>query len=117
VQKLHDATVAAMNMPAVRQRLKDTGNDVVAPERRSPAYLQKLVESEIAKWAAPIKTAGVAVSDRKSINRVWRISHVQGDRRRKVRCDRRAAQQTKPAVSPEGRGGLLVANPLCRQSV
>ena len=59
VQKLHDATVAAMNMPAVQQRLKDTGNDVVAPERRSPAYLQKLVESEIAKWAAPIKTAGV----------------------------------------------------------
>jgi len=59
VQKLHDATVAAMNMPAVQQRLKDTGNDVVAPERRSPAYLQKLVESEIAKWAAPIKAAGV----------------------------------------------------------
>jgi tripartite-type tricarboxylate transporter receptor subunit TctC len=26
VQKLHDATVAAMNMPAVQQRLKDTGN-------------------------------------------------------------------------------------------
>src|SRR5215472_642225 len=50
VQKLHDATVVAMNMSAVQQRLKDTGNDVVAPERRSPAYLQKLVESEIAKW-------------------------------------------------------------------
>ena len=48
-----------MNTRAVQQRLKDTGNDVVAPERRSPAYLQKLVESEIAKWAAPIKAAGV----------------------------------------------------------
>jgi len=46
-------------MPAVQQRLKETGNDVVAPERRSPDYLQKLVESEIEKWAAPIKAAGV----------------------------------------------------------
>ena len=28
---------------------------MVAPERRSPDYLQKFVESEIAKWAVPIK--------------------------------------------------------------
>ena len=34
---------------------------VVAPERRSPAYLQNLVESEIQKWAGPIKAAGVSV--------------------------------------------------------
>src|SRR5262249_58674919 len=27
VQKLHDATVAAMNMPAVQERLRDIGND------------------------------------------------------------------------------------------
>jgi hypothetical protein len=34
---------------------------VVAHERRSPAYLQNLVESEIQKWAGPIKAAGVSV--------------------------------------------------------
>ena len=59
VQKLHDATVAALNTPAVQDRLRDTGNDPVAPERRSPDFLQKFVESEIEKWAAPIKAAGV----------------------------------------------------------
>jgi tripartite-type tricarboxylate transporter receptor subunit TctC len=37
-----------------------TGNDLVAPERRSPAYLQRFVESEIEKWAAVIKAAGVS---------------------------------------------------------
>ena len=30
-----------------------------APERRSSDYLQKFVESEIEKWAGPIKAAGV----------------------------------------------------------
>jgi tripartite-type tricarboxylate transporter receptor subunit TctC len=59
VQKLHTASVAALNTPAVAARLKDVGADLVAPERRSPEYLQKFVESEIEKWAAPIKAAGV----------------------------------------------------------
>jgi tripartite-type tricarboxylate transporter receptor subunit TctC len=62
VEKLHDATVAAANTPAVQQRLKDNGIDLVAPGRRSPDYLAKFVESEIAKWAGPVKAAGV-VSD------------------------------------------------------
>jgi tripartite-type tricarboxylate transporter receptor subunit TctC len=61
VQKLHDAAVATINTPAVQARLKDIGADPVAPERRSPEYLQKYVESEIQKWAAVIKAAGVSV--------------------------------------------------------
>ena len=60
VHRLHQATIAVMNMPAVQDRLMDIGNDLVAPERRSPEYLQKFVESEIDKWAAPIKAAGIA---------------------------------------------------------
>jgi tripartite-type tricarboxylate transporter receptor subunit TctC len=59
VQKLHEASVAALNTPAVAARLKEVGADLVTPERRSPEYLQKFVESEIEKWAAPIKAAGV----------------------------------------------------------
>jgi len=35
------------------------GADIVAPERRSPDYLQKFVASEIEKWAGPIKAAGL----------------------------------------------------------
>ncbi len=61
IAKLNEATVATMSTPAVQQRLKETGYDLVAPERRSPDYLQKFVESEIAKWAEPIRATGVSI--------------------------------------------------------
>ena len=59
VRKLHDATVAAMNSPATREQMKKIGADLVAPDRRSPEYLQKFFESEIARWAKTIKASGV----------------------------------------------------------
>ena len=61
IQKLHDATVAAMDTPSVQERLKEVGAVTVAPERRSPDYLQKFVASEIEKNAAPIRAAGLAI--------------------------------------------------------
>jgi tripartite-type tricarboxylate transporter receptor subunit TctC len=61
VQKLHDAIEATVSTPAVQERLKDIGADLVAPERRSPDYLAKFVVSEIARWAAPIKASGVGM--------------------------------------------------------
>jgi tripartite-type tricarboxylate transporter receptor subunit TctC len=60
VRKLHDAVVGTMNTPAVQARMKEFGADFVEPERRSPEYLQAFVESEIAKWAGPIKALGLA---------------------------------------------------------
>jgi tripartite-type tricarboxylate transporter receptor subunit TctC len=59
VQKLHDAVVGTLDTPAVQERLKEIGAAVAPPDRRSPEYLQQLVESEIAKWAAVIKAADV----------------------------------------------------------
>jgi tripartite-type tricarboxylate transporter receptor subunit TctC len=61
VKKLHDATVQAMDTPAVKERLQGLGANIVAPDRRSPEYLDKFVKSEIEKWAAPIKASGVTV--------------------------------------------------------
>jgi tripartite-type tricarboxylate transporter receptor subunit TctC len=61
IQKLHDATVAAMDTPSVQERLNEVGAVTVAPERRSPAYLQNFVLSEIEKNAAPIRAAGLAM--------------------------------------------------------
>jgi tripartite-type tricarboxylate transporter receptor subunit TctC len=61
VQKLHDATVAAMNNPTVQKRFKENGIDLVADERRSSAYLAQFVTGEIAKWAGPIKSSGLAL--------------------------------------------------------
>jgi tripartite-type tricarboxylate transporter receptor subunit TctC len=61
IRKLHDATVAAMETPAVQARLKELGVNIVAPGRRSPEYLKEFVAAEIEKWTGPIKTAGIVV--------------------------------------------------------
>jgi tripartite-type tricarboxylate transporter receptor subunit TctC len=61
VQRLHDATVAAMDTPAVQAQLQRIGATVVAPERRSSAYLRDFVTHEIARWAAPIRASGVSL--------------------------------------------------------
>src|SRR5260370_20711088 len=61
VQKLHDATVAAMGVSLIRERLKEIGCDLVPPERSSPEYLRKFVASEIDKWAGAIKASGVQI--------------------------------------------------------
>ena len=61
VQRLNSAASHAMDTPAVQARLRDVGATVPAPERRSPEYLQKFVENEIARWAGPIKAAGVTM--------------------------------------------------------
>ncbi len=59
VHKLREATIAAIETPAVQQRLKDIGAELVAPERRSTDYLAKFVASEIERWGGPLKAAGV----------------------------------------------------------
>ena len=59
VRKLNAAAVAAMNTPAMQDRLKTIGSDLVGPERRSPEYLGRFVADEIKKWAGPIGASGV----------------------------------------------------------
>jgi len=59
VTKLHATAVAAMETPSVQAQMKKVGADLVPSDRRSPAYLQKFVESEIEKWAGPIKASGL----------------------------------------------------------
>ena len=61
VKKLNEATNEAMNTPAIKERMHELGVTLVAPERRSPEYLQKFVEGEIEKWAGPIQAAGISV--------------------------------------------------------
>jgi tripartite-type tricarboxylate transporter receptor subunit TctC len=59
LQKLHAATVAALDTPSVQQRMTEVGADVVGRERRSPQYLQTFVEKDIKLWADIIKKAGI----------------------------------------------------------
>jgi len=59
LQKLHAATVAALDTPSVQQRMTEVGADVVGRDRRSPQYLQTFVEKDIKLWADIIKKAGI----------------------------------------------------------
>ena len=59
VQRLAKAESDAIDTPAVRDRLKSIGVVVTAPGRRSPEYLSKFVETELARWKVPLKTAGM----------------------------------------------------------
>ncbi len=61
VKKLNDATVQAMKTPAVRTRLEGLGAVFVSDDRTTPESLGKFVQSEIEKWAGPIKESGVAI--------------------------------------------------------
>ena len=60
VRRLHGAAVQAWKRRVVQDGSSSAGATVPAPDRRSPEYLQRFVESEIAKWAGPIKAAGLA---------------------------------------------------------
>lgn len=60
--KLNAALGATLDTAAIAARLREIGTFVVAPERRSPAYLQSFVESEIARWAVAIKASGVKLN-------------------------------------------------------
>jgi tripartite-type tricarboxylate transporter receptor subunit TctC len=61
VRKLNHATVEAMKTPSVRGPLESAGLRFVSDDRTTPEYLAKFVQSEIAKWAAPIKASGISV--------------------------------------------------------
>jgi tripartite-type tricarboxylate transporter receptor subunit TctC len=62
VRKLNQATIAALDNPSVQERFGALGAIVVAPERRSPEYLQKFLVSEIEKWGRIIKATGVQIN-------------------------------------------------------
>jgi tripartite-type tricarboxylate transporter receptor subunit TctC len=58
--KLNAATVAAMNGPGLQEQMNGLAATLVAPERRTPAYLTGFVKNEWDKWGAAIR-AGNAI--------------------------------------------------------
>jgi tripartite-type tricarboxylate transporter receptor subunit TctC len=60
VTKLNDALVKALDDENTRKRLLDLGGVIPTKEERSPASLQKLVESEVARWTPVLKGFGEA---------------------------------------------------------
>jgi tripartite-type tricarboxylate transporter receptor subunit TctC len=60
VKKLHDALARALKDEPTRKRLLDLGGDLSNEEAQTPAGLQKLVESEVARWNKVLKETGSA---------------------------------------------------------
>jgi tripartite-type tricarboxylate transporter receptor subunit TctC len=58
--KLSQAALAALETPAIQQRFREIGAAVVAPERRTPAYMKKFIPEEIASWGKIIRENGLA---------------------------------------------------------
>jgi tripartite-type tricarboxylate transporter receptor subunit TctC len=54
-------THATMETPAIKDRMREIGVTGVTRERRSPEYLAKFVDEEIARWEGPIKSGGLQV--------------------------------------------------------
>jgi tripartite-type tricarboxylate transporter receptor subunit TctC len=61
VDKLNEVTHAAMDTPAIKNRMLEIGVTGIAPERRSAEYLAKFVVDEVARWEGPIKAGGMQV--------------------------------------------------------
>ena len=61
VRRLAKVTSDVIDIAWVRERLEGLGLNVPPPQRRTPDYLAKLIPSELAKWAAPMKASGAAV--------------------------------------------------------
>ena len=55
VKKLNEAIAAAINSPIVKKRLEEQG---ARPVTNSPDEFSRLIESELQRWAAIVKTSG-----------------------------------------------------------
>jgi tripartite-type tricarboxylate transporter receptor subunit TctC len=60
VRRLNAAVNASLESPALRKRLEELGLEIVPPERRTPEYLAKFLPEDIARWAKPIRAAGIS---------------------------------------------------------
>ena len=57
--KMQKATSEAMESPGLRDELQTLSAVLVAPERRSSAYLGQFVKTELVKWGDAMKAGGV----------------------------------------------------------
>jgi tripartite-type tricarboxylate transporter receptor subunit TctC len=60
VRRLNAAVNASLESPALRKRLEELGLEIVPPERRTPEYLARFLPEDIARWAKPIRAAGIS---------------------------------------------------------
>jgi tripartite-type tricarboxylate transporter receptor subunit TctC len=59
IAKLNGGVVEALADPAVRARLADIGQEIIARDQQTPETLRALQKAEIEKWWPIIKAAGI----------------------------------------------------------
>src|SRR5580692_9536589 len=60
VRKLNAAVNQSLENPTLRKRLEELGLEIMQPEQRTPEYLAKFLPEDIARWAKPIRAAGIS---------------------------------------------------------
>jgi tripartite-type tricarboxylate transporter receptor subunit TctC len=60
VAKLNKVMDDTIDDAVVSKRLEDLGLEIVAPERRTPAYLAKFQADEVARWGKVVQAAGIS---------------------------------------------------------
>jgi tripartite-type tricarboxylate transporter receptor subunit TctC len=61
VRKLNGAMNRSLENPGLRKRLEELGLEILPPEQRTPEYLARFLPEDIARWARPIRAAGLSV--------------------------------------------------------
>jgi tripartite-type tricarboxylate transporter receptor subunit TctC len=61
VQRLYQASIETIETQSVQDQLRANGAVVVAPERRSPAYLDRFAAAEIDRWGAVVRSIGLSI--------------------------------------------------------
>jgi len=61
VRRLSSAASAAVDTPAVRERIEGLGINMIPPERRTSEFLARFLPAEIEKWAVPIRASGLSM--------------------------------------------------------
>jgi tripartite-type tricarboxylate transporter receptor subunit TctC len=59
VEKLSGALSAALEDPAVRRRIEELGSVPPRPDQAGPDALRDLVRSEVERWSAVVRAAGI----------------------------------------------------------
>ena len=56
-----DAVRVLVRAREAAERFEALGEEIAAPERRSPEYFAQFVAKKIERWSAPIKASGASV--------------------------------------------------------
>jgi tripartite-type tricarboxylate transporter receptor subunit TctC len=59
-RRLAQAVNEAVETPSVKKRMEEIGVSIPPPERRTPEYLAKYTQSEIARWGTVLRAAGIS---------------------------------------------------------